>query len=514
MGTTGDVAPPLVLALDVGTSSTRAMLFDREGRAVEGLETQTPYRLRTTPDGGVEGDADQLIDVAAAAIDETLRRAGPLVKQIAGVGVSTFWHSLLGVASGGCDGGEVRALTPVFSWADTRSAAAADALRAEMIERGEDPGEIHDRTGCVIHTSYWPAKLRWLLAGHPDLAAAREPVRWLGYGDYLLARFTGRAACSVAMASGTGLLNQHTADWDGPFLDRLGIDRERLPPLIDRDEPVGTLAPAWAERWPALAGVPWFPAIGDGACNNVGSGCVAPDRIALSIGTSGVMRVVVPAERIAIPPKLWCYRLDRRRFVLGGALSNGGVVADWLRSTLQAPPDAAEVVAAQSPDAHGLTILPFLVGERTPNWQPRARAAIIGLTLDTTPVEILRAGLETVAHRFALVHELLRPLATEGYRIICSGGGVEHWPVWPQIIADALGVPLTASAEPEASARGAAILALEALGAIPDLALPEALDRTYEPDPAAHAIYAQARARLERLYDLLERDLIGSRIVG
>lgn len=208
-----------MLALDVGTSSTRAMLFDREGRAVEGLETQTPYRLRTTPDGGVEGDADQLIDVAAAAIDETLRRAGSLAEQIAGVGVSAFWHSLMGVAGGGDAGGELRALTPVFSWADTRSAAAADALRAEMIERGDDLGEVHDRTGCVIHTSYWPAKLRWLQAARPDLAEARGPVRWLGYGDYLLARFTGRVACSVAMASGTGLLNQHTADWDGPFLD-------------------------------------------------------------------------------------------------------------------------------------------------------------------------------------------------------------------------------------------------------------------------------------------------------
>src|SRR4051794_24703332 len=167
---------PLVLALDVGTSSTRAMLFDRDGVAIPGLLAQTPVRLTLTPDGGVEGNADGLVEVAAGVIDEILRAAGSLAVQIAGVGVSCFWHSLMGV---GPDG---RALTPVYSWADDRSATAVDALRTEL-----DEGAIHDRTGCVIHTSYWPAKLRWLAGARPEIAAS---ARWLGYGEYLLSHFT------------------------------------------------------------------------------------------------------------------------------------------------------------------------------------------------------------------------------------------------------------------------------------------------------------------------------------
>lgn len=486
-----NVKGPLVLALDVGTSSTRAMIFDRDGVAIPGLLAQTPVRLTLTPDGGVEGDADALVEVAAGVIDEILRAAGSLARQIAAVGTSCFWHSLMAV---GPDGG---ALTPVYSWADDRSAAAADALRAELDERA-----VHDRTGCVIHTSYWPAKLRWLAEARPDLVDA--DARWLGYGEYLLSRFTGSAACSVAMASGSGLLDQHTADWDTPLLAHLGIDRERLPTLIDRDEALPPLREEWAQRWPALAGAKWFPSVGDGACNNVGSGCVAPGRMALSIGTSGVMRVVVKADDLAIPPQVWCYRLDRRRFILGGALSNGGIVADWLRSTLKLPDNAAARVAVLAPDSHGLTFLPYLAGQRTPDWNPRATATIHGLTLETEPIAILRAGLEAVALRFALVHELLRPLAPDPYQIIISGGALGHWPVWPQIVADALGHPLVASAEPEASARGAALLALDGLGAIPDLeSAPVALDRTYEPDPQAHTIYREARARLERLHQLL-----------
>jgi gluconokinase len=495
-GPRGAPETPLALAIDAGTSSTRAMIFDRHGVAVPGLIAQTPFELTMTPDGGVEGDADKLVAVAAAVIDEVLALAGPLAGEIGAVGISCFWHSLLGTDAEG------RAATPVYTWADDRSAAAVDALRGELDERA-----MHDRTGCVIHTSYWPAKLRWLRETQPELWAAGG-TRWLGYGEYLLARFTGSAACSVAMASGTGLLDQHRADWDAPLLAHLGVDRARLPRLIDRDEALPALLPEWAERWPALAGAKWFPSVGDGACNNVGSGCVTPARIALSVGTSGVMRVVVRAERLAIPPQLWCYRLDRRRFILGGALSNGGVVADWLRGALRLPPDAAARVAALPPDAHGLTILPFWAGQRTPDWDPHATAAILGLTLDTDALAILRAGLEAVGLRFALVHELLRPVAAPDYRIVISGGALGHWPVWPQIIADALGHPLVASAEPEASARGAALLALAGLGVLPDLeAVPVALAREYAPDPEAHAIYARARSRLERTHDALRAAL-------
>lgn len=482
---------PLALALDVGTSSTRAMLFDRHGDAVDGVEVRIPYRLDTTPDGGVEADPERLFAVAAAVLDGVLARAGRLAGEIAGVGVSCFWHSLLGLDAAN------RPVTPVYSWADTRGAAAAEALAGEL-----DEDVIHDRTGCVLHTSYWPAKLRWLAETQPALVA--RVSRWAGYAEYLQYRLCGRLATSVSMASGTGLLDQHTADWYAPLLAHLQLDPTCLPPLLDRDDAGARLVPEFAARWPALADAPWFPAVGDGACNNVGSGCVTPDRLALSIGTSGVMRVVVPAADVVIPRQLWCYRLDRRRYVLGGALSNAGNVTDWFRTTLRLPDDAAEAVAVLAPDSHGLTVLPYLAGERTPEWNPRARAAVTGLALDTTPLELLRAGLEAVACRFALVHDLLRPLARQRYQIVCSGGGIEHWPCWPQIIADALGVPLVASAQLEASARGAALLALESLGVVADLTAVETpLGQVYTPDPVAHTAYRAERARVERLTALL-----------
>src|SRR5262249_30676554 len=156
------------------------------------------------------------------------------------------------------------------------------------------------------------------------------------------------------------------------------------------------LRPEFATRWPPLAGIPWLPALGDGACSNVGAGCTTAEQAALMVGTSGAMRICLPTETVAIPDGLWCYRVDGRRLLLGGSLSNGGSLYAWLTETLNL--SAAHVeheLQTMEPDAHGLTMLPFLAGERSLGWVAGARAAIVGLALATRPLDIVRAGLET-----------------------------------------------------------------------------------------------------------------------
>jgi gluconokinase len=209
------------------------------------------------------------------------------------------------------------------------------------------------------------------------------------------------------------------------------------------------------------------------------------------------------AERATIPWGGWCYRVDGRRFVMGGALTNGGNLFAWMRATLKLPGiGAAErELAAMAPDAHGLTVLPFLAGERSPGYAAEAQAAILGLDLATRPIDILRAGLEAVALRFALLHDILKVEAPEVRQIVATGGGLLRSPAWVQMMADALGRPVVASGEPEASSRGAALLALEALGASPAIeAVPAATGRVYEPNPVHHARYREAQQRHRRYY--------------
>jgi gluconokinase len=476
----------MIIALDVGTSSARAAVFDHQGRALPGRFQQVRYRPRTSAGGGVEHDAPRLLEAVTTCLDAV--QAGPGLPDIAGVGVSTFWHGLLGFDGTG------HPTTPLYMWGDVRSAADAAVL-----ERALDASAFHARTGCALHASYWPAKLRWLVRERPDEVA--RVAHWGSFGEYLELELFGEAATSVSMASGTGLFDQEALRWDAEALAAAELESANLFPLCDRHQARRGLRPRWARRWPALRGAPWFPAIGDGAAGNIGSDCTDPTRIALNLGTSTALRVTT-TESAPPPPGLWRYRLDRQRSLIGGALSEGGNVYAWCRDVLKLPETTAveTALAATVPDTHGLTVLPFLAGERAPGWRGDRRAMIAGLGLQTTALEILAAALEAVALRVALVYELLRPRAARDHLIVASGGALGQSRAWAQRITDALGHPLAVSAEDEASSRGAALLALDALGLLPQSAASSApLRETLHPDAARHARCQQAMERQRQL---------------
>jgi gluconokinase len=219
------------------------------------------------------------------------------------------------------------------------------------------------------------------------------------------------------------------------------------------------------------------------------------------------MRVCWPAERVNIPKGLWCYRANRRYALIGGALSNAGDVYAWCKRVLRLGDDDQAIesqLAAMKADDHGLTALPFFSGERSTGWHGEARATFTGINLSADPIEILRASLESVCYRFAAIYERLRAETLGDTRIIASGGGILNSPVWTRMMADVIGVPVVASAVPEASSRGAAMLAMEAFGHIGRLGdLETPLGEVLEPNARDHELYLRGRARQERLYDLL-----------
>ncbi|MGH2516236.1 MAG: gluconokinase [Ktedonobacterales bacterium] len=484
---------PYVLALDIGTSSVRALLYDATGADVHGVHIQHTYPLIESVEGEVAVDADALVAITAAAVDEALAAAGPLAGQIAAVATDTFWHSFVAVDASG------KPLTPVITWADTRPRAAA----ADLVSR-LDARATHQRTGAMLHASYWPAKLRWLQQTQPEIFASA--AEYLSFGEYLHRQVLGRSVCSLCMASGTGLLRTRERVWDDELLGALGLRREQLPALGDLRDAVRGLAPRYSERWPALRETPWYPALGDGAAANIGSGCTAPQRIALTVGTSSALRALVPLDDSTPPEGLWLYLLDARRGVLGGALSEGGNLFAWMEATLRVPKlaEAEAEVAKLAPAASGVTVLPYLAGERSLGWHGEARATFAGIGAKTTPNELLRAGIEALAYRISAVYERLARalnLPASAPQVIGSGGALLGSPLFQQTVADVLGVPLYPSRDAEASARGAALLALEALGILPDVAsIPPNLAAPIQPDLARQSVYRQAAARQEELY--------------
>ena len=308
--------------------------------------------------------------------------------RIAAVACSAFWHSFCGVGEAG------RPTLPILHLLDTSSAAESPRVP-----------NTHANTGCMPHSSYWPAKLLWLERNRA--AEFQATRRWLSFPEYLFEKLFGRARVSTSMASGTGLWNQRENDYDAETLAALPVRRDQLADPASMDEPERELLPAYRDMWPAFDGIPWFPALGDGAANHIGSGCARPDQFSLMVGTTGAMRVLVPTIADGIPAGLWCYRLDRRRLIMGGALSNGGDVYAWLKRTLAFPKDVEARLEAATPGAHGLIVLPFLAGERSPYWRADLRGAIAGLSLATEPFDILHASLESISLRFREIYNLL-----------------------------------------------------------------------------------------------------------
>ena len=486
----------LILAIDIGTSAVKMLLYDSTGCEIEGIRRRKAFKVRTSAAGASEIDADGLLEVIWQGIDAMLSKAGPKVKNIVGVATCSLVGNIMGVDQSG------KPQTPVFTYADTRAENEVVWLRQQL-----DEAAVHQRTGCHFHSSYLPARLRWLILDRPDVV--RRAARWISIGEYIERQLFGESRVSYSVASWSGLLDRKQLIWDRELLNVLPLDAARLSPLVDIGDFQKGLKSEFASRWPALKNLPWFPAIGDGAAANVGSGCVSPSHIALTIGSTTAVRAVVATPVEHIPRGLWCYRVDGRRSLPGGALSEGGSIFAWMQNTLQLGKSAELETALESltPDGHGLTVLPFLAGERSPGWRGRARATIHGISQATLPAEILRGTMEAVAYRILLVLEKLAVLLPDDFQVVASGGAILKSPVWQQIITDVLGRTIAVCSIREASARGAALLAFEALGLVEDIKdIPVSYETTRYPDEKRHAIYLSGLERHKNFYDKLVKD--------
>jgi gluconokinase len=478
----------LTLALDLGTSSCRSALFDVRGRRLLDTTAQQSYELDTDKEGKAELDAATVLSALRACIRTTLAiREGDRrlrSQPIAAVGTSCFGHSLIGTDEGG------RALTPIITWADSRMRRTAAMLRTRYDER-----KIHARSGCMIRASFWPAKLRWLAKTKP--AVVKRVRQWMSPAEWLYQQFCGEVRSAHGMATGTGLYNPRTRAYDPALLNLAGVS-ERVLPIIG-DEPLHLL-PDMADEWPALRDAQWFPGIFDGAASNLGSGATAPDCAAINVGTSAAVRIMHHTSSSApakAPFGLFCYRVDTKRHLIGGAVSNAGNLRAWCLRELRLPddPDIIEqVLAARRTPDHGLLVLPFWNAERAPNWSEDAGGTIVGITQATSAMDLLQAITESSYYRLATIVDHIPAGASRRFLV---GGGIQQSPSSLQRLADVMGRPLTALNEPEASLRGAAIFALERLGHRDMLAA--ATGRTVRPDTKRAKRYAIERARMAEL---------------
>lgn len=482
-----DPTMPIALALDVGSSSVRVTAYGADGHAQLAIGAYRHYAAATTADGGAEFDAPQLLTHILECMDEAVQRAGST--PIAAIGVDTFATNLIGLDSSG------QPITPVYMWNDSRSRHYVAPFAANLT------AHHYDRTGTPPHVSYWPPRFVWLAHEQPDVF--RRAARWLSIGEWLTLKLFGVAQVSTSLAAWTGMIDRRSGDWAADLLDASGVRREQL--SVVSDQPFGALTAEFAARWPSLQTTRWLPPIADGYAANVGCGAINPQRAALTMGTSGALRVLVSGNPEHLPEGLFCYKVNAHESLLGGALSNAGNVFGWLKETLTIVHDPFDTLA--EPDGHGLTVLPFWAGERSPGWHDNAQAAILGMTLHTTPDDIARASLEAVVYQLAAIDETLSGMFDKPPALFAAGGVLAGSPAWAQVVADVLGRDVTLCADPQASARGSALLALASVSQVAGQALETVIEpiaqNVYRARPAFTERYAAARKRQGRAYDLL-----------
>ncbi|HXF63496.1 MAG TPA: xylulokinase, partial [Caldilineaceae bacterium] len=462
----------MILAHDLGTSGNKASLFDAQGRllgsAFAGYDTAYPHPTW----------AEQDPEAWWAAVGQTTRRllaeTGVAPEAITAV---SFSGQMMGCVAVGEDG---RALRTCIIWADQRAQAQAEALAQAC---GAD--EVYRRTGHRVSPAYTGPKILWLRDCQPEVY--RAAVCFLQPKDYVVYRLTGALATDYSDASGTLLFDLVARAWHQPFLDALELPRERLPIPYPSATVVGAVTGAAAAETGLAPGTPVVIGGGDGACAGVGAGVVEPGDAYCSLGTSSWISVSSAAPVLDPQQRTFTFHhLHPARYCPMGTMQTAGGARAWAWKVLQADGLSLDEAAARiEPGAGGVLFLPYLLGERSPHWDPQARAAWLGMAMPTERAALARAVLEGVALNLRLILDALRDQITGIHAIRLIGGG-SHSPLWPQVLADCLGVPVqTLALKSEATAWGAAVAGGVAVGLYDwTTARQQAqINETIDPDP-------------------------------
>jgi gluconokinase len=488
-------APDAVIGVDLGTSAVKVLAVTGAGREVaSGSEF---YGLETPHPDFVEQDADLVYLATTRVLHQVLADVRLRGNEVVAIGFSAAMHGVLCVDESG------EPLSRVITWMDRRAHEVADRWRADGSGMA-----LYAATGAPMHPMLPVAKLRWLAEHEPELFARTR--RFVSLKELIVYRWTGEWLVDHGIASASGMLDLRTRDWSPHALELAGVGPERLSRPALPSTTLQAFRPSVARELGLNDHVAVVLASADGPLANLGVGATGPGDVALTLGTSGAVRVLADAPLLDPRGRTFCYCADDTRYVIGGPTSAAGASLDWIFGLLLAelPKEkrfarAAELAAQIAPGAEGLVVLPFFAGERAPYWNSALRGAFDGLDLAHDRRTILRAGFESVVFGVFAVYEVLRELTGAASQLLLTGGLTKAALV-RGLLADVFGLPAAQPHQQEASALGAALLAAQAVGLIPDAAATaRALghDAPTQPDPALAPVYREAYARYRAFVD-------------
>ncbi|PTM58565.1 gluconokinase [Desmospora activa] len=494
----------VVIGLDIGTTSTKAVVFGPRG--VIRATHEIGYTIHHPHPTWAEQDPDVIVDAAIDAIRYALLQSAAQAKDVLAVGISSAMHSLIAVDADG------RPLTKSIIWADNRSMEQANHIRHHL-----DGHQIYRRTGTPIHPMSPLPKLMWLKEKSPEVF--NKAAKFISIKEYLLYQFFHRYVIDYSLASATGLFNLRERRWDREVLQLLGLEESQLSEPVPTVYCLTQLETTIAARIGIHPETPFIVGASDGVLANLGVGAIQQGEMAITIGTSGAIRTVVPSPKTDEKGRTFCYALTDQHWVVGGPTNNGGMMLRWLRDEFAAPEmevakrlgvDAYELMIQYAENvpagSDGLLFLPFLTGERAPYWNPNARGTFFGISIHHKREHFIRAVLEGVIFSVFSVGVVLRELTGE-IKDVRASGGFARSAVWRQILADVMGREIMVPVSHEASALGAATLALYGVGKIERLEQVNEwinISHRHQPNQQNSEIYLEMFYLYSRLYEKLK----------
>ncbi|RJQ63111.1 MAG: gluconate kinase [Desulfobacteraceae bacterium] len=500
----GIKSDPWFLGIDLGTGSCKSVAVDQHG-SILGFGSGE-YPSDSVQSRWKEQDPEAMLSGMIGSVRAAVESAGVSGSYCAGMSIGSALHGILAVDRSG------RPLTGVMTWADDRASCQAGAAKETDAARS-----LYAETGCPIHWMYPLYKILWVKENHPETFHLAE--RFLSAKEYITHKLIREYVIDYSLAAGSGLLNTHSLDWSDTAMKFVEIDRSRLSRLCAPGECFTGISSELAGAMGIPPATPFVLGSSDAANSNLGAGAVSSWQSTCMIGTSGALRIF--SSRPVLDPKArsWCYAVDKGRWLVGGAINNGGVAFSWLQELFNSASsitgkgarlefkDLIRIAEGAGVGSNGLICLPFFAGERSPNWNLNARAMFFGLNLQHDARHTARALLEGVAFRMRSLHEVLGELSGD-IRQVRASGGFTRSPLWLQIVSDVLDRELAVPSWGETSSLGAAFWALLGTGVLATFEQAEKLvklDCSYRPEAANTAVYNRLFEIYQNVYDAMSR---------
>ena len=473
---------------DIGTSSVKTVIYDKNFKQIDKISQK--YSLISNQKNQAELDPDEVYNSVIKTLETVIQKCNNSNFKVEFISFSSALHSMIIVDENN------QPLTNCLTWADTRAKDISGDFKAFYKNNS-----VYSRTGCPYHSIYLPAKILWFKQNKTDIFNQAE--KFISIKEYIIYKLTKKYSIDYSVASGSGLLNINNKKWDNKLLSFLGIDKSQLSRLVDIYKTYKI------KNTELLKGIPLVVGGGDGPLANLGEQALAKNQFAATLGTSGAIRVfsdrpVIDADKQSI----WCYLLDKNTYLPGGAINNGGIVLEWIKKNFFESADDYYKLIDQYIDevptgSKDLFFLPFLTGERSPNWNPDARGIIFGLDYNHSKKELIKAAIEGISYRMRTIKEALEANSSTCNEIILNGGATQSKP-WMQLLADIFNARVIVHENEEAAALGAAMIGVVALGIYDDynsIEFDHEKRIVLEPDKKSAKKYNQLYKFHKELYD-------------